>query len=68
LKVQMECKICYTQLAEVACLPCGHLVMCRWCSEQHSPTLQQDRTRPRRAAACPVCRRGVRQKVRVYRP
>jgi hypothetical protein len=67
LKVQMECKICYTQLAEVACLPCGHLVMCRWCSEQHSPTLQQDRTRPRRAAACPVCRKGVRQKVRVFR-
>jgi hypothetical protein len=67
LKVQMECKICYTQLAEVACLPCGHLVMCRWCSEQHSPTLQQDRTRPRRAAACPVCRKGVRQKIRVYR-
>ena len=67
LTVQMECKICYTQLAEVACLPCGHLVMCRWCSEQHSPTLQQDRTRPRRAAACPVCRKGVRQKVRVFR-
>ena len=67
LTVQMECKICYTQLAEVACLPCGHLVMCRWCSEQHSPTMQQDRTRPRRAAACPVCRKGVRQKVRVFR-
>jgi hypothetical protein len=67
LKVQMECKVCYTQLAEVACLPCGHLVMCRWCSEQHSPCLQHDRTRPRRAAACPVCRKGIRQKVRVFR-
>lgn len=67
LKVQMECKICYTQLAEIACLPCGHLVMCKWCSEQHSPCLPHDRTRPRRAAACPVCRKGIRQKVRVYR-
>lgn len=67
LMVQMECKICYTQTAEVACLPCGHLVMCRWCSDQHSPVMQHDRTRPRRAAGCPVCRKGIRQKVRVYR-
>ncbi|KAK3058731.1 hypothetical protein LTR09_000296 [Extremus antarcticus] len=67
LQVQMECKICYTQLAEVACLPCGHLVMCRWCSDQHSPCLQHDRTRPRRAANCPVCRKGIRQKVKVFR-
>ena len=67
LIVQMQCKICYTQLSEVACLPCGHLVMCRWCSEQHSPVMQHDRTRPRRAAACPVCRKGIRQKVRVFR-
>ncbi|KAK5108775.1 hypothetical protein LTR62_007835 [Meristemomyces frigidus] len=67
LQVSMECRICYTQLAEIACLPCGHLVMCKWCSEQHSPVLQHDRTRPRRAAGCPVCRKGIRQKVRVFR-
>ena len=67
MKVDMECKVCYTQLSEIACLPCGHLVMCRWCSEQHSPCLQHDHTRPRRAAACPVCRKGIRQKVRVFR-
>ena len=67
LKVNLECRICYTQLAEIACLPCGHLVMCKWCSEQHSPVMAHDRTRPMRAAGCPVCRKGVRQKVRVYR-
>lgn len=67
MTMQMDCKICYTQVAEVACLPCGHLVMCRWCSEQHSPVLLHDRTRPRRAAGCPVCRKGVRSKVRVFR-
>lgn len=67
LQVEMECKICYTQVSEIACLPCGHLVMCRWCSEQHSPCHPQDRTRPRRAAACPVCRKGIRQKIRVFR-
>jgi len=64
---KLECRICYSQTAEVACLPCGHLVMCKWCSEQHSPTMQHDRTRPRRAAACPVCRKGIRQKVKVFR-
>ncbi|KAK1086270.1 hypothetical protein LTR48_003742 [Friedmanniomyces endolithicus] len=67
LKVNLECRICYTQLAEIACLPCGHLVMCKWCSEQHSPVMAHDRTRPMRATGCPVCRKGVRQKVRVYR-
>lgn len=67
MTVSMECRICYTQLAEIACLPCGHLVMCKWCSEQHSPVMAHDRTRPRRAAGCPVCRKGIRQKVRVFR-
>jgi hypothetical protein len=67
MEVKLECRICYSQVADVACLPCGHLVMCKWCSEQHSPTMQHDRTRPRRAAACPVCRKGIRQKVRVFR-
>jgi hypothetical protein len=67
MKVSMECRICYTQLAEIACLPCGHLVMCKWCSDQHSPCMPHDRTRPRRAAGCPVCRKGIRQKVRVFR-
>lgn len=67
LLVSMECKICYTQMAEIACLPCGHLVMCRWCSEQHSPCLTHDRTRPRRPTGCPVCRKTIRQKARVFR-
>ncbi|KAK0279389.1 hypothetical protein LTR35_008578 [Friedmanniomyces endolithicus] len=67
LKVNLDCRICYTQLAEIACLPCGHLVMCKWCSEQHSPVMAHDHTRPMRAAGCPVCRKGIRQKLRVYR-
>lgn len=64
---KLECRICYSQTADVACLPCGHLVMCKWCSDQHSPTLNHDRTRPKRASQCPVCRKGIRQKVRVFR-
>lgn len=67
MTVKLECQVCYSQLAIIAMLPCGHLTMCQWCSDQHSPTLDHDRTRPRRAAACPVCRKGIRQKVKVFR-
>ena len=68
MTVKMECKVCYTQLADTACLPCGHLVLCQWCSEQHSPVMDHDRTRPRRPANCPVCRKRIKQKVKIYRP
>lgn len=67
MMVKLECRICYSQTADVACLPCGHLVMCKWCSDQHSPTMHHDRTRPRRSAQCPVCRKGIRQKVVVFK-
>jgi hypothetical protein len=67
MTVKLECQVCYSQIATIAMLPCGHLTMCQWCSDQHSPTLAHDRTRPRRAAACPVCRKGIRQKVKVFR-
>lgn len=67
MTVKLECQVCYAQIATIAMLPCGHLTMCQWCSDQHSPTLPHDRTRPRRAAACPVCRKGIRQKVKVFR-
>lgn len=67
MTVKLDCQVCYSQLAIIAMLPCGHLTMCQWCSDQHSPTMTHDRTRPRRAAACPVCRKGIRQKVKVFR-
>jgi len=68
LTMKLDCKVCYTQLADTACLPCGHLVLCQWCSEQHSPVMQHDKTRPRRPANCPLCRKRIKQKVRIYRP
>ena len=67
MTLRLDCKICYSQTADTACLPCGHLVMCQWCSEQHSPVMQHDRTRPRLPANCPVCRKRIKQKVRIYR-
>ncbi|PNS19480.1 hypothetical protein CAC42_7324 [Sphaceloma murrayae] len=66
MTVKMDCKVCFTQTADTACLPCGHLVMCRWCSEQHSPSLKHDRTTPSDPdATCPACRKVVKKKIRV---
>ncbi|EME45152.1 hypothetical protein DOTSEDRAFT_23221 [Dothistroma septosporum NZE10] len=67
MTVLLDCRICYSQRADICTLPCGHLAMCRWCSDQHSPTMAHDATRPRRAANCPVCRKQIRQKVKVIR-
>jgi hypothetical protein len=30
MTVKLECGICLQQIANVACLPCGHVVMCEW--------------------------------------
>jgi len=67
MTVLLDCRICYSQKAEICTIPCGHLAMCRWCSEQHSPSHPNDRTRPRRAANCPVCRKAIRNKIRIIR-
>lgn len=67
MTILLDCRVCYSQKAEICTLPCGHLTMCKWCSDQHSPTMAHDQTRPRRAANCPVCRKQIRQKVRVIR-
>lgn len=68
LMVKLECKVCLTQKASVACLPCGHLVMCNWCAEQLIPPHRNDRTTPAdRNAQCPMCRKRVKQRVRATR-
>jgi len=67
LAVKLECKICLSQLADTACLPCGHLSMCSWCADQAIPVREYDKTRPRnRHAKCPICRKGVKQRVKIY--
>ncbi|KAL9097513.1 MAG: hypothetical protein Q9165_000409 [Trypethelium subeluteriae] len=67
MTVKLECKICYQQLADTVVLPCGHLVMCEWCAAQHVPSHQADRTRPKRPADCPLCRKRIRQKAKIFR-
>lgn len=69
MMVKLECKICLSQIADTAVLPCGHLSMCTWCADQCLPVKEGDKTRPQsRHARCPVCRRSVKQRVKIYAP
>ena len=64
---KLECKICLQQVADTACLPCGHLSMCGWCAEQWVPTREGDRTRPvSKGVRCPCCRGRVKSRVKIY--
>ncbi|KAF1990942.1 hypothetical protein K402DRAFT_346730 [Aulographum hederae CBS 113979] len=66
MTVVMCCQICYTQLADSAVLPCGHLAMCVYCADQVVPVREDDKTRVRGHCKCPVCRKTVKKRVRVY--
>ncbi|MCJ1286473.1 hypothetical protein MMC26_005819 [Xylographa opegraphella] len=64
--VKMECKVCYSQVATVAVLPCGHCVMCKWCANEAIPSHKVDQTVPQHRSACPVCRKRVKNKATIY--
>jgi hypothetical protein len=64
---KLECRICYSQIADTACLPCGHLAMCQWCADQTIPVKDEDRTRPKdKFVKCPMCRVRVKQRVKIF--
>ncbi|QDS75168.1 hypothetical protein FKW77_008329 [Venturia effusa] len=67
LMLKVECKICLSQVADTACLPCGHLCMCSWCADQAVPVKKEDRTRPaRKGLKCPVCREIVKSRGKIF--
>ncbi|PGH01151.1 hypothetical protein AJ80_09046 [Polytolypa hystricis UAMH7299] len=63
LTINIECKVCMSQLIDTVVLPCGHAVLCRWCADQHIPSAKTDYTRPAGKASCPMCRKPVSRKV-----
>lgn len=63
LKVDLACKICFSQLVDTVLLPCGHACMCQWCANQHMEISKYDKTRPIQPATCPMCRKRIKQKV-----
>ena len=60
---KLDCQVCYAQIADIAVLPCGHMVMCQWCADITIPIHHGNV--PLRPSKCPMCRKGVRQRVRI---
>ncbi|KAF7118772.1 hypothetical protein CNMCM5793_008397 [Aspergillus hiratsukae] len=63
LTLNLECKICMSQLVDTVIIPCGHAILCRWCAEQHMPTSRLDQTQVKGRPLCPMCRGVVKSKV-----
>jgi Zinc finger, C3HC4 type (RING finger) len=68
LTVKLDCKVCLTQRASIACLPCGHLGLCQWCADQIIPVKETDKTQPRQPKRCSICRKWVKRRVQIFTP
>lgn len=63
MTLKLDCQVCYAQIADIAVLPCGHMVMCRWCADIAVPVKYG--SVPVGQSQCPMCRRGVKSRVRI---
>ncbi|KAK2814501.1 hypothetical protein FQN49_008167 [Arthroderma sp. PD_2] len=68
LKINMECKVCMSQVVDTVLIPCGHAALCRWCADQYFPPPIESILVERRIQECPVCRKPVEQKLRIFIP
>lgn len=66
MTVKLVCKICLQQPADIAVLPCGHLVMCSFCAAIWVPPRSEDHTQPLRKTSCPLCRKRIKRRVRIF--
>ncbi|KNG48066.1 zinc ion binding protein [Stemphylium lycopersici] len=60
----LACQVCYQQLADIAVLPCGHMVMCQWCADVVVPIRHGHI--PMRPTKCPMCRKQVKQRFKIH--
>jgi hypothetical protein len=60
----LACQVCYQQVADIAVVPCGHMVMCQWCADVVVPIKHSHI--PTRPTKCPMCRRRVKQRFKVH--
>ncbi|KAL5428309.1 hypothetical protein PMIN07_012505 [Paraphaeosphaeria minitans] len=61
---KLDCQVCYSQLADIALLPCGHMVMCQWCADVVVPVRHGHI--PARPSKCPMCRKVVKQRFKIH--
>jgi len=55
---QASCVICMENLANIVCLPCRHLALCSFCSQQ----AYADRS------ICPLCRGSITERMQIFMP
>lgn len=55
---QASCVICMENLANVVCLPCKHLALCSFCSQQSYAERSQ----------CPICRGSISERMQIFMP
>lgn len=60
----LACQVCYQQLADIAVLPCGHMVMCQWCADVIVPVKHSHI--PVRPSKCPMCRKQIKQRFKIH--
>ncbi|KAF2686433.1 hypothetical protein K458DRAFT_299272 [Lentithecium fluviatile CBS 122367] len=60
----LSCQVCYSQVADIAVLPCGHMVMCEWCADVVVPVRHGHV--PARPTKCPMCRKSVKQRFKIH--
>ncbi|KAF1970768.1 hypothetical protein BU23DRAFT_600686 [Bimuria novae-zelandiae CBS 107.79] len=61
---KLDCQVCYSQIADIAVLPCGHMVMCQWCADIAIPVRHSHI--PARPSKCPMCRKTVKQRFKIH--
>jgi hypothetical protein len=61
----LACQVCYSQLADIAVLPCGHMVLCEWCADTIIP-VKHSHTPINTSSKCPKCRRKVKQRYKIH--
>lgn len=59
----LSCQICYSQLADIAVLPCGHMIMCEWCADTVMPVKHSHI--PISPSKCPLCKSSVKQRYKI---
>ena len=69
LKVDMSCKICMEQIADIILIPCRHLYMCHWCADIAMPPKGPQMAHVAcKDAKCHMCRKYVKYRYEVYLP
>ncbi|KAK9449802.1 uncharacterized protein V1518DRAFT_372475 [Limtongia smithiae] len=67
LIVDIGCRVCFAQIANVVFLPCAHLAVCEYCADSIAPTPIRNRPLAHSSKLCPICRQLIKQKIKVWR-